>query len=185
MNRIGTVAASMLLALASTQGMAEGFTVPRLEADSPPWQARRLVLATPLPASAFWSGADTRLRLDGRFTNLLLGDRYFNIPGLNLGPGSLRASTGLLVAGRLSGPTLRLGESALQVPRSAPYLGLGYSGLSLKGGWALSADIGVVVDNPAGATRFGSALLGHQSFDSALRELRLSPLMQLAVSYAF
>lgn len=185
MNRIGTVAASMLFALASAQAMAEGLTAPRVETDGPLWQARRLVLTTPLPASAFWSGPDTRLRQDGRFTNLLLGDRYFSIPGLTLSQGSLRASTGLLVTGRLSGPALRLGESASQIPRSAPYLGLGYSGLSIKGGWALSADIGVVVDNPAGATRFGSAVLGHQSFDSALREMRLSPLMQLAVSYAF
>ena len=121
--------------------------------------------------------------MDGRISQLLLSDRYFSAPSLQLDQGSLRASMGLLVSERTTG--LRLGNSALQANRALPYVGLGYSGLSIKGGWTLSADICVVLDNAAGATRFGSAILGQQSFDSALRDMRLSPLMQLAVSYAF
>ena len=183
MNQIRTVAASMLLALAGSSSMAEGFKVPVANVDWPTWQARRLALTAPMPASTFWVGVGAGLRQDGRISQLLLSDRYFSAPSLQLDQGSLRASMGLLVSERTTG--LRLGNSALQANRALPYVGLGYSGLSIKGGWTLSADIGVVLDNAAGATRFGSAILGQQSFDSALRDMRLSPLMQLAVSYAF
>ena len=58
-----------------------------------------------------------------------------------------------------------------------PYLGIGYTGLSLKGGWGFSADVGVL------AGRFGRNL--GQSLDDQVRELRLAPVLQLGVSYSF
>ena len=66
MNQIRTVAASMLLALAGSSSMAEGFKVPGANVDWPTWQARRLALAAPMPASTFWVGVGTGLRQDGR-----------------------------------------------------------------------------------------------------------------------
>lgn len=68
---------------------------------------------------------------------------------------------------------------------TVPYLGIGYTGLSIKGGWGFTADLGLTAENPGSALRFGRALLGNQGVDTALRELRLSPMLQLGVSYSF
>ena len=67
---------------------------------------------------------------------------------------------------------------------SATYLGVGYTGLrSLKatgGGWSFSADVGVMALQPRSVVRFGQ-----QSVSDTLRDLQLSPLLQLGVSYSF
>lgn len=65
-----------------------------------------------------------------------------------------------------------------------PYLGVGYTGLrSLRatgGGWAFSADVGVMALQPNSAFR-----LGQQAISDTLRELQFSPLLQVGVSYSF
>lgn len=65
-----------------------------------------------------------------------------------------------------------------------PYLGVGYTGLrSLRatgGGWAFSADVGVMALQPNSAFR-----LGQQAISETLRELQFSPLLQVGVSYSF
>jgi hypothetical protein len=66
-----------------------------------------------------------------------------------------------------------------------PYLGLGYTGLSVHSGWRLSADLGLVAQSPGNASRLGRALGGGQSLDDAVRDLRISPLLQVGASYAF
>lgn len=68
---------------------------------------------------------------------------------------------------------------------TVPYLGLGYSSQSLKWGLSFSADFGLMALNPGGALRLGRAFGGGQSVDDLLRDLRLSPVVQLGVSYSF
>ncbi len=67
---------------------------------------------------------------------------------------------------------------------SVPYLGVGYTGLqSLRatgGGWGFSADVGLVALQPRSAVRFGQ-----QGLSDSLRDLQLSPLLQLGASYSF
>lgn len=77
-----------------------------------------------------------------------------------------------------------LGVDAAE-PRVLPYLGVGYTGLSNQGGWGFSADIGLVARHPGQAVRLGRVFSGTQSVDDLLRDLRLSPLLQLGVSYSF
>lgn len=66
-----------------------------------------------------------------------------------------------------------------------PYLGLGYTGLSVHSGWRFSADLGLVAQSPGNASRLGRALGGGQSLDDAVRDLRIAPLLQVGASYAF
>jgi hypothetical protein len=66
-----------------------------------------------------------------------------------------------------------------------PYLGIGYSDISLKSGWGFWADIGLVVQSPGGALGLGRVLSGTQGVDELMRELRMSPLVQLGVNYSF
>lgn len=66
-----------------------------------------------------------------------------------------------------------------------PYLGIGYSDYSLKSGWGFWADIGLVVQSPGSALGVGRALTGAQGLDDLVRELRLSPMLQLGVNYSF
>ena len=66
-----------------------------------------------------------------------------------------------------------------------PYLGIGYSDYSLKSGWGFWADIGLVVQNPGSAAGLGRTLSGAQGFDELMRELQLSPMLQLGVNYSF
>jgi hypothetical protein len=70
-------------------------------------------------------------------------------------------------------------------PATLPYLGFGYTGLSARGGWSFSADVGLLAQNPGSAVRFGRVFNGTQNFDEVMRELRLAPMVQLGVSYAF
>lgn len=67
---------------------------------------------------------------------------------------------------------------------SVPYVGVGYSGLkalrATGGGWAFSADVGVMALQPRSAVR-----LGQQPVQDTLRELQFSPLLQVGASYTF
>ncbi len=68
---------------------------------------------------------------------------------------------------------------------TVPYLGIGYSDVSLKSGWGWWADVGVAVQSPGNAVGFGRVLSGTQGVDDLLRELRMAPMVQLGVNYAF
>jgi len=65
-----------------------------------------------------------------------------------------------------------------------PYFGFGYTGLPSKAGWGFSADLGVMALNPGSAVKLGR-VFGGQNLDDVLRDMRLSPLVQLGVSYSF
>lgn len=196
--------ALFLIASWSAASAAEGLVVDDGQLAWPKWQAR--LSLTIAPAARFALNEPTDGAATGRAPvrgAILLGDYYFaSLKALWLAPhGGFRATSGLMFGTR----TLAVAEStaagragsrlslAVQLSRGAPetgngtvpYLGIGYTGLSLKGGWGFSADFGLTAENPAGAMRFGRALFGTQGVESALRELRLSPLLQLGVSYSF
>lgn len=183
---------------------AEGLK-PR--ADTLPWARWQARLALTSPAPAWRSGLDGlergALGLGGAS---LMGDYYFS---RSLAPGGIatgfRATSGLIVGPRSTLWTARPGGIAahglLGVDRrtdlslglagaeaetaTLPYLGVGYSGLSLRGGWSVSADLGLVALTPGNAVRLGRVLGGTQGLDELMRDLRLSPVLQLGVSYSF
>lgn len=137
----------------------------------------------------------------------LMGDYYFT-PSLS-GAGSvggLRATGGVILGPRAqpwTGLPSRAGSSFSIGSRpfgtstmpfandmvgdtaTLPYLGLGYTGLSAHSAWRFSADLGLVAQSPGNASRLGRALGGGQSLDEVVRDLRISPLLQVGVSYAF
>jgi hypothetical protein len=163
--------------LTAMTAAAEGLAAPDGQALWPQWQARLEVdaplllpvsLITPLGATPVPGGASR-----------LLGDFYFDAPGLRLpaSMGGLRATSGLV-------STIPYTAAAFS-GEAIPYLGVGYTGLSLKNGWGFTADLGMALENPGSAARAGRALFGNQGFDQALRELRLSPMLQVGVSYTF
>jgi opacity protein-like surface antigen len=168
------------------------------------WQGR-LSLGT---ASTPWRlGIENQV---SRFNSAsLMGDYYFG-PSLT-GPsllGGFRATSGLIIGPRsmLStgqpglatggafnigsrpfgvGATLPYMSDAASDTATVPYLGVGYTGLSVRSRWSFSADLGLVAQSPGNAVRLGRAFGGGQSLDDAVRDLRMTPLLQLGVSYSF
>ncbi len=130
----------------------------------------------------------------------LFGDYYLTGPGFGSGEvdGGLRLTSGLAF-GRGDGnvPLSRLGaQGALQdfvlgrdarsvAPVAQAYLGLGYSSLSLRAGWAFSADIGLGRRSAAEGLRLGQGGPSDSQVERLLDDLRLSPVIQLGVRYAF
>jgi hypothetical protein len=171
------------------------------------WQAR---LSFGTPAPAWRAGLDGYDRPGLTVSSVsLMGDYYFT---RSLAAGGIasgfRATSGLIVGPRSTLWTARPGSvtpgGALSVDRrlfdapsglsnpdattdstTLPYLGIGYSGLSLRGGWSFSADLGLVAFAPGNAVKLGRVLGGAQGLDDLLRDLRLSPVIQLGVSYSF
>ncbi len=187
-------AAACLLALPALA--QNGLLPPASDAVWPALELRVMVQTAPLgplPAAALalHGQAAAQRSVQG---GALFGDYVFVRNPL----GSLRA-TGGLVLGTLAGtPTLlpaagtRLGLGLLDAPPAAggdngaqPYLGLGYSSPALWRTLSVTADLGLVAGRPSGVTGVGRALFGQQAMDAALRELRLAPLLQLGVRYAF
>jgi hypothetical protein len=167
------------------------------------WQGR-LSLVT--------SGDPWRLGVEGPAVKLssasLMGDYYFSRP--LTGPnqlGGLRATSGLIfgprsipstgqpglangsafsIASRSFGRTpMPYGSESASDNATLPYVGIGYTGLSARGGWAFSADLGVVGQGPANAARFGRSGSSGPTLDDLVRDLRMTPLIQLGVSYSF
>jgi hypothetical protein len=136
---------------------------------------------------------------------VVFGDYYFSRVrfGMHDVSGGFRATSGLLLGQRsmmLGTPALasgqglnftlqrqhRMGSSgaeALSEGWSAiPYVGVGWSGVSVRGGWGLSADLGLA-GRSSGGLRVNSN--PGQALDDVLREWRLTPVLHLGVSYAF
>jgi hypothetical protein len=168
------------------------------------WQGRlSLGTTAPLPS---------RLGVDAQAQKLsnasVMGDYYFSRSLAGIGqPGGFRASSGLITGprgvlstgqpGMSSGSTFSIGSSLLGPAATTyvgestsdsatlPYVGFGYTGLSIRGGWSFSADLGLVAQSPGNAARIGRVLGGNQSLDDVVRDMRLAPLLQFGVSYAF
>lgn len=192
-----------VVATATVAADGEGLTLNPDQAPWPRWQGR-VVLGT--------SGASGRADAEGSNTRLssatMMGDYYFS-PSF-AGPsvaGGFRATSGLIVGPRAQfaagQPSLATGnafsigsrmlgssalpsanEPALDVA-TLPYLGLGYTGLSARNGWSVSADLGLVAKAPGNAVKLGHTFSGGQGLDDLAREMRIAPLLQLGVSYAF
>ncbi|MES2959198.1 MAG: hypothetical protein V4792_13495 [Pseudomonadota bacterium] len=165
----------------------------------PRWQAR-LGLST--AGSAI--DTDTRWQVNA---GQLLGDYYWSglrpagvgrsggfraTSGLLLGQRSLALGTPALSSAQGMGLTLSrstrgmgsFGEGPGEPWAAVPYVGIGYSGVSLRGGWGFTADVGLA--GTAGGLRARrEGALGVQGVDDLLRELRLTPVLQFGASYAF
>ena len=205
------VAAALAVGAIGSAGALEGEgLVPRAQSiDWPHWQGR-LSLGTTTPflrPDAF--NPDGGLSVTGLS---LISDYYFTRSlGSTSDAGGFRATSGLLVGARSASflsplPSSSYGsgrafnvdrrsvggfallpsaDAALSDPGTVPYVGVGYTGLSSKGGWGFSADIGVMALSPGSAVKLGRVFSGNQSLDDLLREMRLSPLLQVGVSYSF
>jgi hypothetical protein len=68
---------------------------------------------------------------------------------------------------------------------AVPYLGVGFTGGAWRHALSVTADFGLVAERPGAAAGLGRALLGNAGMESALRELRLSPMFQVGVHYTF
>lgn len=191
------LAAAAALGPAGTGWAVEGDGLRATDSVWPRWQARLSIFTTvPLPRGP-WPTHGTSSGLT------FLGDYYFTRPLPRLGEtGGFRATSGILLGGRSTPPLSGgLGGRALNVERrnsgswalltdpqesgAVPYMGVGYTGLHSKSGWGFSADFGLVGTQTGSRIKLGHSVTGHQNPDEALREMRLSPLLQLGVSYSF
>lgn len=202
-NPAAAVAALLLLMaapLASAQATEAGAGLRGHDAGWPRWQGRLSISSNLSDPGAGTASRDS-------FS--LLGDYYFLQQGLaprSAYAGGFRATGGLFIGPRagawsaLPGSPAELGSgfsaqrrsfnlwsplgAADDASGSVPYVGVGYTGLSALratgGGWRFSADLGLMALQPRSAIR-----LGQQSLSDTLRELQLSPLLQVGVSYAF
>lgn len=167
------------------------------------WQSRLSLGVTSNPGPPGVQGLARRLG-----SASLMGDYYFSrwlsspgqlggfraTSGLIFGPRSMMStgqpgradSTGFSVASREFAltPMPYTGDSASD-NATLPYLGLGYTGQSLRSGWGFSADLGLFARSAGSVVRLGRTVSGSQTLDDAIRELRMTPLLQLGVSYAF
>lgn len=81
----------------------------------------------------------------------------------------------------LSQPSgMSLGNEADDLTSS--YIGVGYTLLSLRGGWGLSADVGLAAARSNTPWGLG---LGNSRMDRPFGEFRLTPLLHLGLSYSF
>ena len=187
-----------LLAAAPVAQAADGLTAPSAETLWPRWQARIAVQAASVSPLATSNLLDAGSAQRGVRGGALFGDYYFATPSF----GSFRASGGVIsgslaglpLASATAGSVLGLSVSSGSLPlnfagsdaaSASPYLGLGFSSAPWRNGLSISADIGLVAEHPSSAVGVGRAVFGAQAMDNALRELRLSPLLQLGVRYAF
>jgi hypothetical protein len=179
-----------VLALVAATAHAGGGGLPPIPSDNSPWQGLkgRLSLGTTSALRTETGSTETdALKIS---SVSVMGDYYLTRPWLGT-TGGLRATSGLVLGSRASlwsspasldkrmAPSTALDASGDSVG-TLPYLGVGYTGFSSKGGWGLSADLGLMALNPRSAVR-----LGTHSLDDTVREMRFSPLLQLGVSYSF
>jgi hypothetical protein len=189
----------------------QGLAVSRDQADWSRWQGR--ISIGNGGGNSFWRTPSLLDQDTARPVSLsLMGDYYFTRSLLGVGTqGGFRATSGLIVGPRSQawsgqpglgagsafsvGNRLLLGSAAGTAPylrdpstegtATLPYLGVGYTGLSPRGGWSFSADLGLVAQYPGNAVRLGRAFGSGQSLDDAVRDLRMAPMFQFGVSYSF
>ncbi|MBX3619345.1 MAG: hypothetical protein KF891_05060 [Rhizobacter sp.] len=178
-----------LMAMATHAWAGEGLAG---QADRQSWEGlkARLALGTRAPARGDVGLSDAELL---RIRSIsLMGDYYLGRPWLG-NAGGWRATSGVLFGSRSSlwsSPALldrRMSavglDAGYESGSTLPYLGVGYTGWSSKGGWGLSADLGLMGPNLRPAV--GKAAPGAQSLDDTVRDLRFSPVVQLGLSYTF
>lgn len=190
---------SIALATPLASLAAEGLVAPAAETVWPQWQARISVQAasvSPLATSGALTGPGDAGGTRALQGGAVLGDYYFASPSF----GAFRASGGLItgnvggtpLASAAAGPRLGLavqsgssglfGNALADAPGTLPYLGVGFTGAPWRNGLSLTADLGLVAEHGAGV---GRAIFGNQGMESALRDIRLSPVLQLGMRYRF
>lgn len=178
-----------VLAFAATAAHAASADGLQSQLDGRAWEGikGRLTLGTIAPLRSEFGSAETEALKVNSLS--VMGDYYFTRPLLGRA-GGLRATSGLLLGPRASlwsSPAAmehRVASDTGAESSTTPYLGVGYTGLSRKGGWGLSADLGLMA-MPRSSVRLGKVFNGTQSLDDAMRDLRFAPLLQLGVSYSF
>ena len=200
-----TLSVASLVPLSALAG-GEGLST---DADRVPWarfQGRiSYAAAAPVAASPVAPGDGTGLQVQGMS---LMGDVYFG--GSRTSAGGFRATSGLIYGSRtsLAGMSAMAPASGmLNVDRrvfgatspgqgyandpasdsngTLPYIGVGYSSLASRSGWSFSADLGLVSLSPGNAVRFGRVFGGTQNLDDVVRDMKLTPVVQLGASYSF
>lgn len=168
----------LALALCGASAHAgSGIAAPSAEQLWPQWQVRINLHAAQPTLASLLRQAEAATEPRGFAGASLVGEVRFNADSLR----NLRASGGLRVEAPAPVP---LGMASDHYS-ALPYLGLGYQGSGGVKGLQLSADLGLVAARPEAALGVGRALLGQQGFDGALREMRLAPVLQLGIRYAF
>ena len=190
---------SLLGAAASAAaGSGQGLTIDADRLAWPQWQTRLQIATEPLnPLLASFEGASLRPR-----SAALFGDYYVSRPYIGQA-GGLRVTSGLVAGARgaVIGPgqatppgafgfSAHARSSLGSAPTDAgsetltwPYMGIGYSDTSLRGGWGFSADLGLAAQSFELSRTARS--LGNLSLDDMVRDMRLTPVLQLGVSYRF
>lgn len=205
LNKVMLLCACLGVASAAAATAGEGLKAPEGNLTWARWQAR---LSLGVGAPAWRANLKDSEPAGLRVGSVSVSGDYYLTPAL-FEPGSLggvRATSGLLVGPRtqalmgqptlgtrgslfatelrMLAPSAALGESTTEVA-SLPYFGVGYTGLSQRGKWSVSADLGVMALHPGNAVRLGRVFGGSQSFDDVMRDLRWAPVFQMGVSYAF
>jgi len=205
--RIGAAVAIAAPILSAWAADGSGL-LPRHDDPWARWQGR-VALST---ASPLWGGSlEARDPTSPASTTLsVMSDYYLTDPSAGAkSSGGFRATGGVIVGpraqawagplpGAMTGTTLSasrrvFGQSPNLLPGDAagldnptlPYVGVGYTGASPRGGWSFSADLGVFSLSPTSAVKLGRVIGGSQSLDDTLRDMRWSPVLQLGVSYSF
>ena len=195
-----TPAVFALLSLAMAGAAAADGRGLVVDADRLSWpaiQARLQVSTEPLaPSFGAFDTTTTRPRSAALFGDYYVSRPFFgNSGGVRLTSGVLTGPRGAVFGpGQATTPALfgfsaasrgagsALTEANGEGSQTLPYLGIGYSGSSLRGGWGFSADVGLAAQN--GNQRLLRSMM-NQSLDDTLRELRLTPVLMLGVSYRF
>ena len=201
---LSAVALAPLAAWAEGDGLAAN-------ADQVPWarfQGRIAFAAnSPLVRSNAASLDGSGLQMNGVS---LMGDVYFGAAPGKASAGGFRATSGIIAGARSTlwgTPALAPASGLLSVDRrlfgpsaaslgyatdpnndaggTLPYIGIGYSSLASRSGWSFSADLGLVSLSPGNAGRLGRVFGGGQSLDDVVRDMRLTPVLQLGASYSF
>lgn len=205
LNKVTLLCAGLVLASAVGATSGDGLTAPQGNLTWARWQARlSLGVAAPAWRANLKESEPAGLRVGALSVSgdFYFGDALFDQASL----GGLRATSGLIVGPRtqvMTGPQSSIGRGvSFSVERrllvaapavgeslpdvsSLPYFGVGYTGLSQRGKWSVSADLGVMALHPGNAVRLGRVFGGSQSFDDMMRDLRWAPVLQMGVSYAF
>ena len=185
-------------AACAVAGSGQGLSIDADRFAWPQWQTRLQIATEPLnPMLASFEGASLRPS-----SAALFGDYYVTRPYLGQA-GGLRVTSGLVAGmrGAVFGPgqatppgafgfsaqaRSSLGSTAMDAGSDTltwPYLGIGYSDTSLRGGWGFSADLGLAAQS-FGLSRAAKSL-SNLSLDDLVRDMRLTPVLQLGVSYRF
>lgn len=208
MSAVRSLCLASTLVLGASGALAGGHGIAA-DADSVPWlrvQGRVAYSAAPAWGSSLALDDSAGLKVAGV---AVLGDVYFGgTRTRSTAHRGFRATSGVLVGSRgaLWGSRGASGEGLVVVDRRLvgmaqpsvhaaaetaedaariPYVGIGYSSLRSRSGWSFTADLGLVSRAPGNAVRFGRVVGGSENLDDVIRDMRLAPVMQLGVTYAF